>query len=452
MFRKLTLCIIPFILILLILNCTTKSLPHENNPPVLNSIEATPNIVSKGGVVSLNLGVTDREEDKMYFEWSCPQGTFYDESNNVSNTANPCLWQSPTEEGNYTISVTCTDSVGDNPEFVDTSLIVSVSIYSLDTIIGENKFSSPFAMYLDENGRIYVTDPGLSAVHYYNGTNWYSWNFSGFDTIIEETIDTTVTPHDSTYDTLITKVKFDIPAAITVDEDRNLLYVADVTLDSTRISVYDIDNIDNPQDTLFGFVFRRNDRTDLSFRIKSPYSFVIDPVSQWFYISSEISIIAYDSTWTADGWNKYWATSTAAQGVNYVGKGMKLFNDALYIACFGVKGDTVYSVIRRFIDITNPSAPTADDANFWISDSFSSYVSGLAIAQNGHIFVTCGGGSSNSLHRVVEYDENGDYVRSFGSLGDKSDQFNYPTDIFIDDDGKIYVLDLGNHCIKVFKE
>ena len=450
MFRKLTLCIVPFSLILLILNCTTKPLPHENNPPVLNSIEATPSIVSKGGVVFLNLGVTDPEEDKMYFEWLCPQGTFYDTSNNVSNTANPCLWQSPTEEGNYTISVTCTDSVGDNPEYVDTFLIVSVSIYSLDTIIGENKFSSPFAMCLDENGRIYVTDPGLSAVHYYNGTNWYSWNFSGFDTTIDTTFDTTVTPVDTIVDTLIGKVSFDTPAAITVDEDRNLLYIADVTLSSTIISVYDIDNIDNPQDTLFGFVFRISDS---DFPIISPYSFVIDPVSNWFYISSENGIMAYDSTWTPE-WHKYWSYPLKTQGIDFVGKGMKLYNNALYIACFGVEVPYAYSVIRRFIDITNPDpgGPTADDANFWISDSFTAYVNGLAIGNDGHIFVTEGGGSLASFHRVVEYDENGDYVRSFGSLGAKSDQFNYPIDIFIDDDAKIYVLDLGNHCIKVFKE
>ena len=56
------------------------------------------------------------------------------------------------------------------------------------------------------------------------------------------------------------------------------------------------------------------------------------------------------------------------------------------------------------------------------------------------------------MHKVVEYDGNGNYIRSFGSLGDKEDQFNNPTDIFVDDNGKIYVVDMGNHSIKVFSE
>ncbi|MBE9512355.1 MAG: NHL repeat-containing protein [Bacteroidetes bacterium] len=452
MHRRIIFCLIPLFLILLVFSCTRKSVIPPTEPPVINAIEASPYIVSKEGTVYLNLAVTDPDEDKMYFEWSCPEGQFFADVslNTPSNITNPCWWKAPATEGNYTISVTCTDSIGDDPEFVDTSLTVSVSIYSLDSIIGESEFSSPFSMYIDDDGNLFVSDPGLSAVHFNNGTNWYSWNFSGLCTTI--TIDTI---NDTIFDTteIINKVLFESPTAITVDEEQNLLYVADVMLDSTRISVYDINNITS--DTLYGFLFRLNDRTDLNFRISAPYSFVVDPSSKWFYVSTRISIIAYDTTWVPDGWIKNWSTSTATGGINFEGKGMKLFNGDLFLACFGVKDDTVRSCIRRFTDITGTS-PTEVMAIYSDDDSTIQYLGGIAIGQNGningHIFVTQGGGSDEFYHRIVEYDENGNFIRTFGSIGEKEDQFNYPTDIFIDSSGNIYVVDMGNHCIKVFSE
>jgi hypothetical protein len=497
MYRRIVFPLIFLLAILLMVSCTKKALPQDSRTPVIISIEASPSIVSKGGTVYLNLSVTDPDEDQMYYQWSCSDGQFFaDESlTNPSSTVNPCYWEAPAAEGNFTVSVACTDSVGDDFDTVDTLVIVSVSIYNLDSIIGEEKFSSPFAMYIDDDGNLFVTDPGLSAVHFHNGTRWFSWNFMGLDTSKDST-----TRYDTTFDstdtiivfidttiivqTMVSKDLFDSPTAISVDEDRNFFYVANVELESTMVSIHDIDKMFTPEDTvtalstmvtmstdsgsavwdtltdtlsietlcLYGFQFNMNDKTDLNFRIIAPYSFVIDPVSKWFYISTRISIISYDSTWTRDGWKKNWSTSTAIGGINYEGKGMKLYNDALYIANFGVDQSFAYSAIRRFIDITNPNSPTADDANFWISDTIMAYPSGIAIGPNGHIFVTCGGGSLVSMHKVVEYDGNGNYIRSFGSLGDKEDQFNNPTDIFVDDNGKIYVVDMGNHSIKVFSE
>ncbi|MCK4234475.1 hypothetical protein KAX75_08605 [candidate division WOR-3 bacterium] len=499
MHRRMIFCLIPLFLILLVFSCTRKPVTPSTKTPVINAIEASPYIVSKEGTVYLNLAVTDPDEDKMYFEWSCPEGQFFadDSLYTPSNITNPCWWKAPAAEGNYTISVTCTDSIGDDPEFVDTFLTVSVSIYSLDSIIGELKFSSPFSMYIDDDGNLFVTDPGLSAVHFHNGTRWFSWNFMGLDTSIDTTTiydttfeidstDTTILFIDTTeiVETLVGKGLYDSPSAISVDEDRNFFYVANVEIDSTKISVHDLDKMFTPEDTvtalstivtmstdsgsgvwdtltdtlsletlcLYGFQFKMNDRTDLNFRIIAPYSFVIDPVSKWFYISTRISIISYDTTWAPNGWIKNWSTSTATGGINFEGKGMKLFNDNLYLASFGTDAGHAYSVVRRFMDIANPNGPTADDANFWISDSFTAYPNGIAIAQNGHIFLTEGGGSLFSFHRVVEYDENGNFIRTFGSIGEKEDQFNCPSDIFIDSSGKIYVVDMGNHCIKVFSE
>ena len=496
--RSVLFFLIPLITLLLMLSCSKKALPPASGPPVIQSIEASPTIVSKGGTVYLWVSVTDPEEHTIYYQWSCSDGQFFAEDTlaTPSSTVNPCYWNAPSTEGNFTISVTCTDSIGEDFVIVDTLIVVSVSIYGLDSVIGEDLFSSPFAMYLDDDGNLFVTDPGLSAVHFHNGSRWFSWNFMGLDTSEESDM-----TYDTTFDssgtivvwidtteivtTIVSKDLYDSPTAISVDEDRNFFYVANVELESTVVAIHDIDTMFTPADTvtalstmvtmsthggsgvwdtltdtlshetlcLYGFQFNENDRNDLNFRISAPYSFVIDPLTDWFYISTRISIISYDSTWFFDGWRKNWSTATATQGINYEGKGMKLHNDALYLACFGTDQDSAYSVVRRFLDISNPNGPTADDANFWISDSFTSYCSGIAVSPaNDHVFITAGGGSLASFHRVVEYDENGNYVRSFGSLGDKEDQFNNPTDIYVDASGRIFVVDLGNHSIKVFSQ
>ena len=461
MFRRTLVFLFPLFIIIFVLSCenSRKPVTPESKSPVINAIEVSPNIVSKGGTVYLFLAVTDPDEDTMYYEWSCPQGQFFADEllQTESNTANPCWWKSPAEEDYYTITVTCTDSISDP---VDTSITVSVSIYGLDTIIGEDEFASPFAMYLDDDGNIYVSDPGLSCIHAFLGNDYFRWNFAGLDsdsvwmydtTGYDTTIDTTVTPHDTTitaivdtlFDSLnIFKSKLTSPTAITVDEGQNLLFVADATIDSTIVSVYNTDNIGSPSDTLHGFLFRISDQKGLSYTLEGPYSFTVDPSSKWLYISTRKLIISYDSTWFYSGWDRNWYYSL---GIEYEGRGTKIFNGDLYLACF----DDSVSCVRKFTDITNPTGPTLD---FEFSDTTLQFVGGIAIGQNGHIFVTEGGGSEKSYHRIVEYDETGNYVRSFGSLGDKVDQFNSPTDIFIDATGKIYIVDMGNHCIKVFKE
>jgi hypothetical protein len=460
-------CFLTLFALLLILSCTREPVIPDTNAPVINSIEACPHIVSKGGTVYLNLAVTDPDEDKMYFLWSCSVGQFFSDEDltTPSNITNPIWWSAPSSEGTYQITVTCTDSIGETPVFVDTNVTVSVSIYSLDSIIGEEKFSSPFAMYLDDNGNLFVSDPGLNAVHFHNGSNWYSWNFAGldsdsvfeYDTVgFDTTIDSTVTPWDTVLsaivDTLFDSLNiflagFTNPTALTVDETNDLLYVVDKISgepnDTSEVSVYDVNSITSPSDTLYGFLHRVNDREDLAYPMKAPYDLVVNPVNRWLYISAGGFVVAYDSSWFFDGWNKLW---TSSMPVVYKGHGVDITSDTLYLACFA--SDT-FSAIWRYVDIMNPTVPTID---LEVSDSTLQYVNGIAVAPSGNIFVTEGGGSEGSYHRVCEYDRNGNFVRTFGSIGEEPDQFNFPSDIFIDDAGKIYIVDMGNHCIKVFSE
>jgi hypothetical protein len=460
--KRVLFFLIPLITLLLLLSCTRKALPPDSGPPVIQSIDASPSIVSRGGTVSLWVSVTDPEEHTIYYEWSCPQGEFYaDEAlTTPSNGVNPCWWKAPETEGNFTISVTCTDSIGEGFEIVDTLIVVSVSIYSLDSVIGEDKFSSPFAMYIDEDGGLFVSDPGLTAVHYHDGARWISWNYAGLDTNIDTIVIDTVTPPDTIIDTTYARHRFTNPTAMGFDDKRNMLYLADVAwLDSLEISVYCIDSIFTPSDTLmdslimYGFQFRLVDRSDLNFTIREPYNILFDAANDVFYVSTQSSVISYDSTWIPDGWNRNWSFATSTQGINFKAKGMQLVNDELYLAGFyyDAGDDSAFSNIRRFSGLES-YPPTEEFALFSYEDSTLQYVGGLAVGPNGHMFTTEGGGSYKSFHRVVEYNSDGTYIRSFGSPGEKEDQFNNPTDIYVDASGRIFVVDMGNHSIKVFSQ
>lgn len=59
----------------------------------------------------------------------------------------------------------------------------------------------------------------------------------------------------------------------------------------------------------------------------------------------------------------------------------------------------------------------------------------------------------DSFHfRVVELDENFNFLRGFGGFGNSISSFINPNSIYIDSEGLIYVCDIGDGKIKIFKE
>ncbi len=70
----------------------------------------------------------------------------------------------------------------------------------------------------------------------------------------------------------------------------------------------------------------------------------------------------------------------------------------------------------------------------------------IAIAPNGEIFVTDGYGNS----RVVKFDQNGNYVKTWGKKGSAPGQFNLPHSIVLDSEGLLYVADRENKRIQIF--
>lgn len=70
---------------------------------------------------------------------------------------------------------------------------------------------------------------------------------------------------------------------------------------------------------------------------------------------------------------------------------------------------------------------------------------GVATAPNGHFFVT-----DFSGHRILEFDQNGGPVGSFGKRGKDPGEFEQPSGIYVDPAGTIFVCDTFNHRVQKF--
>lgn len=70
----------------------------------------------------------------------------------------------------------------------------------------------------------------------------------------------------------------------------------------------------------------------------------------------------------------------------------------------------------------------------------------LAIASNGDIFVADGYGNA----RVVHYDRDGNFIKSWGKIGTAADEFSLPHAIAIDSRDRLYVADRNNVRIQVY--
>src|SRR5262245_7159042 len=79
----------------------------------------------------------------------------------------------------------------------------------------------------------------------------------------------------------------------------------------------------------------------------------------------------------------------------------------------------------------------------------------IAVAPNGDIYISEGHSGQQpkapetTVGRISRFDKDGKYIRSFGRLGSGPGEFKTPHDIFIDEQGRLFVADRGNHRIQV---
>lgn len=81
------------------------------------------------------------------------------------------------------------------------------------------------------------------------------------------------------------------------------------------------------------------------------------------------------------------------------------------------------------------------DGEFGVSSGIGPI--GLAITQNGHVYVTDGGNN-----RVQEFTSDGTFVAKWGETGTGSGQFSTPFGIASDANGNMYVADSGNNRVQ----
>jgi len=82
------------------------------------------------------------------------------------------------------------------------------------------------------------------------------------------------------------------------------------------------------------------------------------------------------------------------------------------------------------------------------TDAFSGPAD-VVIANDGSIFIADGEGTS---HRVVQYSQEGKFVKYWGGKGTDPGQFNDPHSIAMDSTGRLYVADRRNFRIQIFDQ
>jgi len=82
----------------------------------------------------------------------------------------------------------------------------------------------------------------------------------------------------------------------------------------------------------------------------------------------------------------------------------------------------------------------------------------VLVAPNGDIYITEGHSGQakdappNSVGRISVWDKNGKHLRTFGSWGSGAAQFKTPHDIAMDERGRLWVADRGNHRIQILEQ
>jgi len=105
-------------------------------------------------------------------------------------------------------------------------------------------------------------------------------------------------------------------------------------------------------------------------------------------------------------------------------------------------------IVRKFTEkgellltLGTPDVPGRDESNLNMPTD-------MAIAENGDVFVTDGYGNN----RIVHYDNNGKFIKSWGQLGVGAGDLSQPHAIAIDSKGLLYVCERNNCRIQVFNQ
>lgn len=100
---------------------------------------------------------------------------------------------------------------------------------------------------------------------------------------------------------------------------------------------------------------------------------------------------------------------------------------------------------KLLLRLGTPGAYGNDDNHF-------AQPSDVVTAPNGDIFVADGHDSAPSNNRIVKFDQNGRFIKAWGSTGSGSYQFDCPHSLAMDSQGRLFVADRGNARIQIFDQ
>ncbi len=78
--------------------------------------------------------------------------------------------------------------------------------------------------------------------------------------------------------------------------------------------------------------------------------------------------------------------------------------------------------------------------------------SDVAIAANGDIFVADGHGGDDSNARIVKFNKDGRFIKTWGKKGTAPGEFDAPHSLAFDSRGRLFVADRGNNRIQIFDQ
>lgn len=108
--------------------------------------------------------------------------------------------------------------------------------------------------------------------------------------------------------------------------------------------------------------------------------------------------------------------------------------------------DLEQHTVRKFTRDGQPVLTLGTPGEFGTDETHLYAPTDIAIASNGDIFVADGYGNS----RVVHFDQDGRFIKSWGKPGTAEDEFSLPHAVAIDSNDRIYVADRNNVRIQVF--
>lgn len=95
----------------------------NNHPPIISEVKLDRNILGVNEVTTITVKAKDLDNDKLWYYWSCNEGIF------VQTCQEEAIWQAPSIEGNYRVTVLAKDKKSG-----ETSFSINIPIvYSIKT-------------------------------------------------------------------------------------------------------------------------------------------------------------------------------------------------------------------------------------------------------------------------------------------------------------------------------